>query len=254
MGMALAAPSAMGAFTFANGDLILGFQATSGIGSDKNVFLNLGSGTSYRDNPNVGAIGNIGATLTLAFGANWYSRSDLYFGVVGNLNQQPNSGFGFRDPVNGDPSRTFYLSTPTTLIGAGALYAANAFPSASLGTGGTNLSGLEGILPGLITESDGAAVLDKTAQPVEWNNSWTKWNATPGAGADPHDGARRDFEQAGMHDSYPPAGPGARGIWNARFVSKPTHVADFFPQSPLQIPTTACSPYAPTGIRIGSVR
>lgn len=181
MGMALAAPSAMGAFTFANGDLILGFQVTSGLGSDQNVFFNLGSGTSYRDNPNVGAIGNIGATLTLVYGANWYSRTDLYFGVVGNLNQQPTSGIGSRSPVDGDPSRTFYLSTPTTAIGMGVLAASGAYSPSSLGIGGNVLSGMEAILPGLTTEGDGAAILNQTTKPVEWNNSWTVWNPTPGA-------------------------------------------------------------------------
>jgi hypothetical protein len=198
MGTAMAASSAMGAFTFTNGDLILGIQAASGTGSDKNVFFNLGSGTYHRDNPgyNFGVatsgnnpfgtagqtkIGNIGATLTLAFGTNWYSRSDLYFGVVGNRDEQPASGIGSRAPVAGDPSRTFYLSTPTATVASGALYAANTFSSFSLGTAGTYLSGLEGILPGLATEGDGAAILTQGSQPVQWNNSWSHWNPTPGA-------------------------------------------------------------------------
>jgi hypothetical protein len=220
MGTAMAASSAMGAFTFTNGDLILGIQAASGTGSDKNVFFNLGSGTYHRDNPgyNFGVatngnnpfgtvgqteIGNIGATLTLAFGSDWYSRSDLYFGVVANLNQQPNTGgFGSRQPVNGDPSRTFYLSTPTTIIGAGALYAPNTFPAAAMGTGGTNLSGLEGFLPGLTTESDGAAVLDKTAQPVQWNNSWTAWNPTPGAAFSVFTGGIQQHFGQGTAETY----------------------------------------------------
>jgi hypothetical protein len=194
----LTVPSAMGAFTFTNGDLILGFQATSGQGASQNVFFNLGAGTYHRDNPGHAfgdatsgnnpfgttgqtAIGNVGATLTLVYGASWYTRTDLWFGVVGNLNQQPNTGVGSRPAVNGDPSRTFYLSTPAATVADGVLYAPGTFTSGALGIGGGNLSGLEGVLPGLTTQGDGAAILSQSTQPVEWNNSWSTWNPTPGA-------------------------------------------------------------------------
>lgn len=185
MGTALAATSAMGAFTFTNGDLILGFQATGGTGATKNVFVNLGSGVSHRDNPgNAGSptvLGNISTTLSSVYGANWYSRTDLWFGVIGNLNQQPTSGIGSRTPVDGDPSRTFYISTPTVNVAEGQLRAAGTFSSASLGAAGTNLSGMEAMLVGLNTEADGAAILDQSTQPVEWANGWSAWNPTPGA-------------------------------------------------------------------------
>ncbi len=184
VGMALATSSAMGAFTFTNGDLILGFQATGGLGVDKNVFFNLGAGTLSRNNPERGYLGNINTTLNTVFGANWYTRTDVWFGVVGNLNQQPAPGqasFGTRTPVDGDPSRTFYLSTAAASQGTGLLLPANAYAPASLGAAGTTLGGLEGILPALTTQGDNAAILDQTTQPTPWNNSWTKWNPTPGA-------------------------------------------------------------------------
>ena len=112
MGSALAASSAFGAtFAFTNGDLILGFQASGGTGNTKNVFFNLGSGVSARNGVGMGTtLGNIGTTLTGVFGSNWYTRSDVWFGVVGNLNGNPTSGVGSRTPVAGDPSRTFYVS------------------------------------------------------------------------------------------------------------------------------------------------
>lgn len=181
MGAAMAATSAMGAFTFTNGDLILGFQATGGTGATKNVFFNLGSATDYRDNPALGTLGNISTTLSATYGANWYSRTDLWFGVIGNLNQQPTSGIGSRAPVDGDPSRTVYVSAPTVDIGSAQLIAAGTYGSSALGGVGGNLSGMESMIVGLTTQADGAAILDKDAQPVEWNNSWTTWNPTPGA-------------------------------------------------------------------------
>jgi hypothetical protein len=182
MGSALAASSAFGAtFAFTNGDLILGFQASGGTGNTKNVFFNLGSGVSARNGVGMGTtLGNIGTTLTGVFGSNWYTRSDVWFGVVGNLNGNPTSGVGSRTPVAGDPSRTFYVSKAASTPGSGFLYGASTFTSSSLGTAGTTLGGMEAFLPNLTLEADGAAILDQTAKPTEWNNSWTKWNPIVG--------------------------------------------------------------------------
>jgi hypothetical protein len=68
-------------FQFNNGDLILGFSATSGTGASRNVFFNFGPAVAHRNDPNLGTRGNIGATLSFVYGADWYSREDLYFGV-----------------------------------------------------------------------------------------------------------------------------------------------------------------------------
>jgi hypothetical protein len=180
--MACATQAASAAFTFSNGDLILGFQATGGTGSTQNVFFNLGSPIDYRDGTNPsGEIGNISTTLSTVYGANWYDRTDLYFGVIGNLNGNVNSGIGNRGVVEGDPSRTFYLSSAAASPESGSLYGAGTFTSASLGTAGTTLGGMETMLPGLTTEADGAAILSQDTQPVQWNNSWTVRNPTPGA-------------------------------------------------------------------------
>lgn len=194
----MAASSAMGAFTFTNGDLILGFQATGGTGATQNVFFNLGSGVYHRNNPgyNFGVgtngnnpfgttgqtqIGNISTTLASVYGANWYTRSDVYFGVIGNLRGNTNTGIGSAPAVNGDPSRTFYLSTPTVNPGEGLLISASAYPGAALGSAATTLSGTETMIVGLTTQGDGAAILSQTTQPVEWQNGWTVRNPTPGA-------------------------------------------------------------------------
>ena len=168
-------------FVFNNGDLIVGFQAISGTGSTKNIFFNLGAATTIRDNPDPGVMGTIGTTLTATFGANWYSRSDLYFGVIGNLRGNANTGFGSAPAVDGDPSRTFYLSTATESPSAGTLIPAATYPGASLGAASTNLSGMEDILINLTAEANDSAVLDQTTQSVEWSNGWSFWNPTPGA-------------------------------------------------------------------------
>lgn len=180
-----------GLFNHTDGNLVLGFQATGGTGASQNVFLSLGSATSFRDNGNQGTIANIGATLSAVYGADWYTRTDLHFGVVGNLSGKPTSGIGSASPVNGDPSRTFYISTPAASPGAGFLRAAGTFGSNSLGAAGTNFQGMEdmlrgatnGVIGGFQAEADGSGILDSTHNDhaTAWANSWTTWNPTPGA-------------------------------------------------------------------------
>ncbi len=178
-GLALASSTAMGAFTFTDGDLILGFQATSGEGASKNLFFNLGAGTFHRDNPgnNFGnaEIGNIGQALVNAYGPLWYSRSDVYFGVIGNL-RSLGLPFAPNGPVDGDPNSTFYVSTPAATVASGSLYAAGTFVPASLQSTSTKLSGMEEIFSSLTQEVGNTVILDQFANPVQWQNGWTKWN------------------------------------------------------------------------------
>jgi len=174
--LAFATSSAMAAFTFTDGDLILGFQATSGTGSSQNVFFNLGSGVNLRDGNTAGILGNISTTLTSVYGADWYEREDLSFGVAGNLSAKPASGFGSAPAVAGDPSRTFYISKPTDT--PGQTIPISGYNSSALGSGGTNLSGMENMILGLTTELDGAAILSQSSQPVEWAVGWTSLNTS----------------------------------------------------------------------------
>ena len=186
IGSAPAAP-----FAFNDGDLILGVQAYGGTGASQNVFFNLGSGVALRDNGNKGQIGNIGATLSKVFGANWYSRADVYYGVIGNLSNASPSGIFGQPPVKGDPARTFYLAQAAVAPGKAPLIPANSYVSSALGSAATKFGGMESMIvgtpttPGLNTGADGAAVLDQTAQPVEWNNSWSIWNPSLGLGVGP---------------------------------------------------------------------
>jgi len=190
-------------FTYTDGNLILGFQATAGDGTNKNVFLDLGKATTFRDNGNQGVLGNIGATLVANYGNNWYEREDLWFGVIANLNQQPQSpAIGGRAPVDGDPSRTFYISRAAASPGSASPVAAGTYGNVSLGQAGGNLSGLEKVLApsedgtgwdfdspdvlarGLQKEVDNAGVLNQSLSQhsTAWTfNSWSKWNPTPGA-------------------------------------------------------------------------
>lgn len=171
-------------FVFNNGDVVLGFQATSGVGATNNVFFRLGSATDIRDGLVTGSIGNIGSTLAAAFGSNWYSRTDVYVGAFGNLNTTSPTGFPGTAPVNGDPSRTLYLTKPAGFPKEANLIPAGTYVSSALGSIGTKFAGMEGMLPTLLAEPDKSTVLSQTAKPVEWNNSWSVWNPVPGPAFD----------------------------------------------------------------------
>ncbi len=189
----LAAP-----FAFTNGDLILGFQAKTGTGANQNVFVNLGPATSLRDNGNQGTLANIGTTLTAVYGSDWYTREDVWFGVIGNLNG--GTGVFTPAPVNGDPGNTFYVSTATATIAGGTLYPASTYSAFALASVSTKLNGMETMLPALTAEADGSAILNQSTQPVQWNNSWSVWNPVPGPAFDTLTGGiQQNFGKGGSN-------------------------------------------------------
>ncbi len=168
-------------FAFTKGDVILGFQATASPGNSTNVFFNLGSGVSLRNNGNAGLLGNINSTLSAAFGDNWYSRTDVYFGAFGNLNfGPPGTGIGGQGPVNGDPSRTVYVSQAAATPGQAVVW--TGYTSTALGSAAGTFNGMQDMVVTLTANADNSATLQETTQPVEWGNGWRTRNPTPGGG------------------------------------------------------------------------
>ncbi len=161
-------------FAFTNGDILLGVHAYGGDGATQNVFFNLGSTTNFRDGITTGTLGNIGGTLDTVFGEGWYGRSNVLFGVFGNLNSQPNAGIGSRAAVNGDPSRTTYFSVPVPTPGDGNSLTINS--SDGIGAAGTTFSGVENMVIGLTANPDGSATVTQATQPVQFSNSWSAYN------------------------------------------------------------------------------
>lgn len=71
---------------YAPGDLLLSFQASADPGNNRNYVVNIGAYTQFLDpdtQTTVVNLGNVGADLTQFFGANWQSRTDLKWSVVG---------------------------------------------------------------------------------------------------------------------------------------------------------------------------
>ncbi|MEK7951845.1 PEP-CTERM sorting domain-containing protein [Luteolibacter sp. Y139] len=118
--LTLAAACAVGAatanaalVTYSKGDLLMGFQATSGTGSSTVYVVNLGAASNYRDDVNTGtvSIGDIGTDLAAIYGANWNTRNDLFWGIIGTSSNISS------ETVNGDIGRVLYVSQPQVTTG-----------------------------------------------------------------------------------------------------------------------------------------
>jgi hypothetical protein len=86
----------------ANGDVFLGFRASGGQGSDSSYLVNLGQDTAFRNaSPGstftLSALGDLGADLQTQYGANWASRTDLFWGVFGTRNSASPAVYGSRE-------------------------------------------------------------------------------------------------------------------------------------------------------------
>jgi hypothetical protein len=179
-GLALTATAATAApWPPVPGDLILGVRATGGTGATTNVFFNLGPAHALRSNPSpAGILVNLDAELIAAFGAGWNARSDLYFGVFANLSNATPFGIGSAAPVNGDPARTIYTSKGVTVAGTGVPW--SGFSVSALGLAATAHQGQIAAIDNITANGNNVMTLSQATNSVEWNNSWTQWNPTPG--------------------------------------------------------------------------
>lgn len=163
------------------GDLVLSVYAKGGVGSTVNVSVGLGDlATAFRD----GALGgssywtssasdtwsfntNLGATLTAQFGANWQSRTDLYWGISGVLNNSSVAG-----AVGGDPRKTIYVSHAT-----GALH--ETFSAAQVGDIATGIVTFQGTFA--TRDADAGQTLIVTYSESDTNSyeSWMAGGSTP---------------------------------------------------------------------------
>lgn len=85
--------------TYTTGDLLLSVRATGGTGSGTDYVIDLGqaslfeNGASYTLNSGntgtVNNIGDIGADLTSIYGADWATRTDLNWSIMGTTGQNP---------------------------------------------------------------------------------------------------------------------------------------------------------------------
>lgn len=95
-------PAAANAATASAGDILVGFRATDGTGSTKNLMVNLGSASTLEAASSSLSLGNIGADLSSTYGAAWSSRASLYWGAAGTT--------GSFAPIGANPAKTLFGS------------------------------------------------------------------------------------------------------------------------------------------------
>ena len=106
LGAAAALPmSSAQAASAANGDILVGFRATGGTGSTKNLVVNIGAATALESATGTVNLGNINADLTATYGSGWATRNNLFWGAVGTV--------GSFNPIGTNPAKTVYGSRAT---------------------------------------------------------------------------------------------------------------------------------------------
>lgn len=98
--------------TYTPGDLFLSFRASDGVGATQNYVVNLGQASGFGTSGAsavVSAAGDIATDLTTLFGANWKTRSDVYWSVSGTV--------GSFNAVGSDPAKTLYVTREETVPG-----------------------------------------------------------------------------------------------------------------------------------------
>jgi hypothetical protein len=155
---------------FANGDLIMSFQATGGTGADQTVVANLGAGYSFRNlNSNSLNVINIGSLLSDTYGVNWFNRSDVYYSIIGNYaaGASPANPGGLGAPVvNGDARNTIYVgrsktdNDPTT-------YNAYSFAASALGGVGTTVQTYNATVATALASTPAARIPTSTVNTIE---------------------------------------------------------------------------------------
>ena len=99
------------AATSADGDLFLGFRASSGTGSTKAYMVNLGQASQFTGatGPITVTTSAVGADLVTNFGSSWKTRSDVFWGVAGTT--------GSFNTVGTDPEKTIYATRAQSILG-----------------------------------------------------------------------------------------------------------------------------------------
>lgn len=168
-GMTLFASQAS-ATTYVAGDLLLSFRASSGTGSDKNLVVNLGQAdTVYRNaTSNLTNIVDVGTLLASTYGATWYNRADLFWGVAGVAQTDQ-----FASPIDGDPTRTNYLTRQQTSYNPGTKTSTawSVTGSTSRANIANNITTFAGGFDAFSAAVTNTAVMDATA-----GGSWNSFN------------------------------------------------------------------------------
>lgn len=163
--------SAKGQATSSAGELILGFRASGGSGNTTNYVVDLGDAAVLRDQSSVQtlALTGVGTDLSTIYGANWATRTDLFWGVVANT--------GNFSVVNSDPVSTLYATMAEATNGT----IVTGWERNSVSTQSATTNYIAGARTGFNAGStvfNSATISASTiarVQPTSASNSWTRY-------------------------------------------------------------------------------
>jgi len=152
---------------FANGDLLMSFQATGGNGATTTYVANLGAGYSYRDaTANLSNVINIGGDLSSIYGASWYDRTDLYVNIIGNYAAGYTPANQGGPVVNGDARNSIYLGRARTDSDA-TTYTAWSSGAAALGNVGTQVQSYNTAVSSYLGSANSASIAKSVVNTIE---------------------------------------------------------------------------------------
>lgn len=159
-------------------DLIVGFYATGGTGASVNLEVNLGNVSQFYGVSGQLTFSGLSATdLSGTYGANWNTRTDLFWGVVGTTGAASGTSIG-SNPV---ASKTLWAGRAQSTLGVSSSAWTTGSTFAQQGPAGTIAglySGLAGSLNGATSTANStvAATINNTL-----NGSWSKAEGTTAA-------------------------------------------------------------------------
>ena len=159
--------TAAGNPSYTNGDLLLGFRAANAPGSSKNYVVNIGTAAQFTQATSsfvVSDIGDIATNLSGLFSdqgtSDWYSRSDVFWGVVGT-------------DLATDPANTLYASRPRSGIeNPSEPWSRRSFSSQSA----TN-SIFRAFISGFVNSASNASSAKATVQDISFANSYATFTS-----------------------------------------------------------------------------
>ncbi|MBL9145888.1 MAG: hypothetical protein JNM99_19570 [Verrucomicrobiaceae bacterium] len=218
-GVACIAPAAHAA-TSAEGDLFLGFRATGGTGATKNVVINLGSYSQFTSGsaPTTLSLGTVGADLTAIYGANWNTRSDLFWGIAGSTSAFTTMGV--------EPAKTLFATRGRPAPATPAIPWTRQSSTAQ----GTTVSKITSMMGAFNVSTASGGASNGVQQNKSDTNSWGS------------------FQTGGTVANSGPAPGIAFATWNATVDTTPAGTLDLFRLRP----ATASAPAGTNGDNLGS--
>lgn len=101
----------------ASGDLFLGFRASGGIGGSTSYLVKLGLDTSFSTTPGTSftlSLGSLGLDLAAAYGEDWFTRDDLFWGIFGTRTSASPILYGSKERTDPEVQSTPWITLDLT--------------------------------------------------------------------------------------------------------------------------------------------